>query len=91
MKLNDYDFKNQVSSFYPQIEDRRFRKYKVSPVANKESRDQCTSIISDILNTTPKKSLETPKPKKQNLGENVTLEVDFILKKIANTPIHSNA
>ena len=77
-------------SFYPQIDDRRFRRYKVSPVQKKESRDQCTSIISDILNTTPKKSLEKAKPKKQNLDLNVTLEVDFILKKIANTPIHSN-
>lgn len=92
MKLNDYAYKNQQmhQSFYPQIDDRRFRKYKVSPIQKNESRDQCTSIISDILNQTPAKNLEKAKAKKQNLDLNVTLEVDYILKKISNTPIHSN-
>ena len=69
MKLNDNAYKNQQmhQSFYPKIEDRRFRKNKVSPIRKKESRDQCSSIISDILNHTPAKNLEQAKAKKQNL------------------------
>ena len=64
-------------SFYPQIENRRIRKFKASPVHRRE--DQCTSIISDILNTS-ENHLAVAKPKKQNLDLNVTLEVDHILK-----------
>tara|TARA_B110000285_G_C14647476_1_gene390356 strand:+ start:392 stop:568 length:177 start_codon:yes stop_codon:yes gene_type:complete len=53
--------------------------------------DQCTSIISDIMNSSPAENqYAIATPKKQNLDLNVTLEVDHILKQIANTPIHNN-